>query len=80
MLRLNLGHYLKENGISACRLAREAGGKVPSGTVYSMARSPKRGIDLATVSELLNGLNRLTGKGVSIPDLLIRLPASEDES
>lgn len=79
-LRLNLGQYLKKNGISAYRLAREVGGKVPASTVYSMAHSPKRRINLATVSELLKGLKRLTGKEVRISDLLVRLTTPEDKA
>lgn len=69
-MRFHLGSYLKEHGITAYRLAQEVGGKVAPNTVYSLARRPAQRIDLDTVSELLQALERVRGTKVSLTDLI----------
>lgn len=69
-LRLNLGQYLKEHGITAYRLVREMEGKVASNTIYGMARKPAQRIDLNTVGEVLKALGRLTGGEVELSDVI----------
>lgn len=78
-LRLNLGQYLKEHGITAYRLVQEMEGKVASNTVYGMARRPAQRIDLQTVSEVLQALQRVNGKPVRITDILEDVQADVQE-
>lgn len=74
-LRLNLGNYLQQHGISAYRLVNEVKGRVAPNTVYTLARRPAQRIDLETVDELLHALGRLTGEKVELGEMLERLEA-----
>lgn len=69
-LRLNLGQYLKDHGISAYRLVQEVQGKVAPNTVYSLARKPAQRIDLDTVAKILQALGRVRGEKVEITEVL----------
>lgn len=69
-LRLNLGQYLKDHGITAYRLVKEMDGRIASNTVYGMARKPAQRIDLNTVGEVLEALGRLTGETVALSDVV----------
>lgn len=73
-LRLNLGQYLKNHGISAYRLVQEVGGSVAPNTVYGLARKPAQRIDLGTVSHILRALERVRGQRVQIADMLEDVP------
>ena len=67
-LRLNLGKYLEQHSITSYNLIKESG--LASNTIYALARKPAQRIDLDTVSTILNTLERITGKEVSITDVL----------
>lgn len=69
-LRFNLGKYLERHGITPYRLVKESG--LATNTIYSLSRQPAQRIDLDTVSTILNSLERITGKPVSITDMLER--------
>ncbi|WP_407540845.1 hypothetical protein Q0M94_05510 [Deinococcus radiomollis] len=69
-LRLNLGKYLQRHQITAYRLVGEVQGKVAPNTIYSLARKPAQRIDLKTVGEVIQALERLTGDRVVITDML----------
>lgn len=69
-LRLNLGGYLQRHRLTAYRLAKAVDGRVSANTVYALARKPAQRIDLSTVGEVLEALGHLTGKPVSITDML----------
>lgn len=73
-LRLNLGQYLKEHGISAYRLVQEVQGSVAPNTVYALARKPAQRIDLGSVAKILQALARVRGEQVQITDMLEDLP------
>ncbi|WP_309569996.1 helix-turn-helix transcriptional regulator [Deinococcus sp.] len=73
-LRLNLGQYLKDHGISAYRLVQEVEGVVAPNTVYGLARKPAQRIDLDTVSSILQALERVRGQRVMITEVLEDVP------
>lgn len=45
--------------------------------MYDLARKPARRIDLHTIGEVVNPLERITGQSVTINDLLERVPEVE---
>lgn len=73
-LRLNLGQYLKDHGISAYRLVQEVGGSVAPNTVYGLARKPAQRIDLGTVGKILQALGQVRGEAVDINEVLEKVP------
>ena len=75
-LRLNLGQFLKQHGITAYRLVNEVKGRVAPNTVYSLARRPAQRIDLNTVGEVMKALENLTGQKVQLVDLLEDKPSA----
>lgn len=75
-MRLNLGSYLQQHGITAYRLVKEVEGRVAPNTVYSLARRPAQRIDLDTVEEVLQALGRLTGEEVTLTEIVGKLPES----
>ena len=77
MLQLNLSSFLERHAISAYRVVKETSGQLAPNTVYDLARKPARRIDLRTVGEVLNALERITGTPVTINDLLERVPEVE---
>jgi DNA-binding Xre family transcriptional regulator len=68
MLHFNLKPYLERHKITTYRLAKDSG--ITASTLYGLARKRTQQIDLATVSRIIDSLQRLTGRKVSITDLL----------
>jgi DNA-binding Xre family transcriptional regulator len=68
MLHFNLKPYLERHNITTYRLAQDSG--ITASTLYGLARKRTQHIDLATVSRIIDSLQRLTGKDVAITDLL----------
>jgi DNA-binding Xre family transcriptional regulator len=68
MLHFNLKPYLERHKITTYRLAQDSG--ITASTLYGLARKRTQHIDLATVSRIIDSLQRLTGKEVAITDLL----------
>ena len=79
-LRMNLGRYLKDHGISAYRLVQEVGGSVAPNTVYSLARRPAQRVDLNTVGKILRALGQVRGEAVDINEVLEDVPPAEPAS
>ena len=77
MIQLNLSSFLERHAISAYRVVKETSGQLAPNTVYDLARKPARRIDLRTVGEVVNALERITGTPVTINDLLERVPEVE---
>ncbi|OLV16840.1 hypothetical protein [Deinococcus marmoris] len=75
-LRLNLGNYLQQHGITAYRLVKEVEGRVAPNTVYSLARRPAQRIDLKTVGVLMKALEGLTGEKVEFSEMLEDKPST----
>ena len=75
--QLNLSSFLERHAISAYRVVKETSGQLAPNTVYDLARKPARRIDLRTVGEVVNALERITGSPVTINDLLERVPEPE---
>ena len=69
-IRLNLSSFLERHAISAYSVVKETSGQLAPNTVYDLARKPARRIDLRTVGEVVNALERITGSPVTINDLL----------
>jgi transcriptional regulator with XRE-family HTH domain len=67
-LHFNLKPYLERHNITTYRLAKDSG--ITASTLYGLARKRTQNIDLATVSRIIDSLQRLTGRKVSITDLL----------
>jgi DNA-binding Xre family transcriptional regulator len=80
MIRLNIGSYLEQKNITPYRLVKESG--LAPNTVYNLARTPAKRIDLDTLGSIVEALTRLTGKTVTPNDLLevIEEPPQEIES
>jgi DNA-binding Xre family transcriptional regulator len=68
MIRLNINSYLEQQNITAYRLIKESG--LAPNTVYTLARTPAKRIDLDTLESIVKALTRLTGKPVTPNDLL----------
>jgi hypothetical protein len=68
MLYFNLKPYLDRHNITTYRLAKDS--DITASTLYGLARKRTQNIDLATVSRIIDSLQRLTGNHVSITDLL----------
>lgn len=68
MLRLNINGYLEQRNITAYRLIKESG--LAPNTVYTLARTPAKRIDLDTLESIVKALTRLTGQPVTPNDLL----------
>ncbi len=75
MIRLNIGSYLQQKNITPYRLVKESG--LAPNTVYTLARSPAKRVDLDTLGSIVEALTRLTGQPVTPNDLLevIETPA-----
>lgn len=76
-MRWKLNEYLERRNLSAYALAKASGITQPN-TVYRLAkvgREPTR-IDIPTLMAVLDGLRRLTGEDVQIPDILEYIPDS----
>jgi hypothetical protein len=69
-IRLNLNRFLERHAISTYRVVKETTGKLAPNTVYDLARRPAQRIDLQTVGQVVNALERITGETVTINDLL----------
>jgi DNA-binding Xre family transcriptional regulator len=68
MIRLNINSYLEQQNITAYRLIKESG--LAPNTVYTLARTPAKRIDLDTLESIVKALTRLTGQPVTPNDLL----------
>lgn len=69
-MRLNLGGYLASNGLTAYRLVQESRGELAQNTVYAMAKKPAQRVDLDTVAKIIEALERVQQREVTIIDLL----------
>jgi DNA-binding Xre family transcriptional regulator len=68
MVKWKLKALLEANNLSAYALSRAAG--VAPNTVYGLARGEHERISLKVLSEVIRTLEELTGKRVSVCDLL----------
>ena len=68
MIRLNIGSYLEQKNITPYRLVKESG--LAPNTVYTLARTSAKRIDLDTLGSIVEALTRLTGQPVTPNDLL----------
>ncbi len=80
MIRLNIGSYLQQKNITPYRLVKESG--LAPNTVYTLARTSAKRIDLDTLGSIVEALTRLTGQPVTPNDLLevIEEPLEEMDS
>ncbi len=70
-IKVRLDRFLAENSLSAHRLARTLRGQVSQTTVYAWCRADEvKRLDLHTLAGVLGGLRQLTGREVSLSDLL----------
>jgi hypothetical protein len=69
-IRIRLGSYLEEHGISAYRLAQETKTEAAPGTIYSLARGDSKRLDLQSLATVIGALERMTGETVNFDDLL----------
>ena len=68
--RITLGEFLKANDLTAYRLAAEGRGIVSRNSVYTLARGEGDRVDLGTLSKLAELLEQLTGKPITLGDML----------
>lgn len=69
-VRVTLGNFLRAHGLTAYRLAAAGRGTVSRNTVYALARGEADRVDLGTLSKLAELLEELTGKRVTLGDLM----------
>lgn len=64
-----LKDFLKENGISTYALVQVSG--LAQNTVYALARGATMHVRLDTLAGILGGLRKLTGRDVTLADVLV---------
>ncbi|WP_035289975.1 helix-turn-helix domain-containing protein [Brevibacillus thermoruber] len=72
MIRFKLLGFIEEHGITRGALAREA--KVRPNAVYEMCDNKTKRIDLDTFDKILETLNEMTGREVTLQDILEYIP------
>jgi DNA-binding Xre family transcriptional regulator len=70
MVKWKLREYLDKNKLSAYALTKSA--ELAPNTVYALARGDQGRVDLEVLDKVLTALDGLTGKRVSVCDLLER--------
>ena len=70
MIDWKLKQHLDSNGLSTYQLVKELEGKVSANAVYHAAREDINRVNFDTLDEVVRALRRLTGKQVSVCDLL----------
>ncbi|KIV55272.1 hypothetical protein AM501_06615 [Aneurinibacillus migulanus] len=78
MFQFKLARVLEENKITRSMLAREA--KVRPNVVYEMCDNKTQRIELKTLDKLINTLNQLTGKTISIAEIIEHIPEKDKET
>ena len=79
-IKVVLGDYLREHGLTPYRLVQETEGRLAKNTVYAMARGEAKRVDLRTLDTLMNALRRITGEAPSLEDVLVYTPTPEGVS
>ena len=74
-----LKEYLDAHDLSAYRLVQATKGRIAERTVYSLARTETKRVDLAVLGEVLNALGKLTGEDVTPNDVLRFVDLPEDD-
>jgi hypothetical protein len=70
MIQITLKPFLDRHNVTAYRLVQETKGHVAQRTVYGLARGEMTDARLTTVASLITALRTLTGKPVTVSDLL----------
>lgn len=68
--RVTLGDFLRAEGLTAYKLAAAGRGMVSRNAVYALARGEADRVDLGTLSKLAALLEQLTGKRITLGDLM----------
>lgn len=80
MLRVSLDRFLERHNLTAYRLVKATQGRVARGSVYALARGKDvKRVDLDTLNEVMNALERLTGQSVTPNDLLEVVEAPQED-
>jgi DNA-binding Xre family transcriptional regulator len=74
MVRWRLRELLDKEKVSAYALAQQA--DVSANTVYAIARGTPKQVHLETLDAILEALSKLTGKSVTLLDVLEHVPNS----
>ena len=69
-LEWKLKQFLDQEGITAYRLADEAHGKLSQNGVYRLTSGDLKGIRFETLEVILPALSKLSGRKVTVHDLL----------
>ena len=69
-LKWKLKQFLEQEGITAYRLADETHGKLSQNGVYRLTSGDLKGIRFESLEVVLPALSKLSGKRVSVHDLL----------
>ncbi len=69
-LRWKFGDYLKAHSITAYRLSKELGGTASRRLPYEWAKGPPQHLHLDVLQKVMAALEDITGKPVSVCDLL----------
>ncbi len=66
---------LEAHDLNAFALVNETHGRLSHNTVYALARGEQKRIALDTLLEVISALRKMTGKSISVCDLLEYEPA-----
>jgi DNA-binding Xre family transcriptional regulator len=78
MFNFKLAQVLEENDIKRNALAREA--KVRPNLIYEMCDNKTQRIELKTLDKIMNTLNQMTGKVITVADLIEHIPENDQET
>lgn len=72
MIRIKVGEFIDDAGLSRNAVAREA--KIRSNAIYEMASNETKRLDLETFNKVIETLRNMTGRDVTIADMLEYTP------
>lgn len=70
IVRWRLHEFLEENGLSVYRLHAELKGQMSRTGLYKITRGETQRVDFASLASILEALEKLTGKSVTLQDVL----------
>lgn len=70
VVRWKLNEFLQGKGLSVYRLHTELAGQISRTGLYKITRGETSGVDFASLADILEALEKLTGEPVALQDVL----------
>ena len=70
VVRWRLNDFLQGKALSVYRLHKELGGQISRTGLYKITRGETSGVDSASLADILEALEKLTGEPVALQDVL----------